>query len=75
MEKLDGGGFRLRFGDHDGYALLDADKDNFTVQWSTDLTQWVVLTDTGRSVVNGNVVLDDSEAGENVHRFYRVMEQ
>ncbi len=75
LERLDGGGFRLRFGDHDGYALQDADKDNFTVQWSTDLTQWVVLTDTGRSVVSGKVVLDDSAADENVHRFYRVMEQ
>ena len=75
LEKLDGGGFRLRFGDHDGYALQDADKDNFTVQWSTDLMQWVILTDTGRSVVNGKVVLDDSETGENVNRFYRVMEQ
>lgn len=39
LEKLDGGGFRLRFGDHDGHALQEADKDNFTVQWSGNLAE------------------------------------
>jgi hypothetical protein len=75
LGKLDLGGFRLRFGDHDGYALQDADKDNFIVQWSTDLTQWMVLIGKGRSVVDGKVVLDDPAAGESVYRFYRVIEQ
>ena len=39
LEKLDGGGFRLRVGDHDGHALQEADKDNFTVQWSGNLAE------------------------------------
>lgn len=74
LEKLDGEGFRLRFGDYDGYPLQDADKDNFIVQWSTDLTQWMDLTGTPRNVVDGRVVLDDPGAGESVHKSYRVTE-
>ena len=55
LEKLDKGGFRLRFGDHDGYPLQDADKDNFIVQESTDLVQWTIVTPEQKYVETGKV--------------------
>jgi hypothetical protein len=49
------GGFILRSGDHDGYALQDADKDNFIVQESTDLVQWTIVTPEQKYVETGKV--------------------
>ncbi len=72
LENLGGGGFRLRFGDHDGHALQEADKHNFTIQWSRNLSEWMVLTGVSRNVVNGRVVIDDPGAVERGNRFYRV---
>jgi hypothetical protein len=74
-EKMGAGGFKLRFGGEDGFALGDADKDSFIVQWSTNLIHWVDLTNGTRSVVGGKVELEDSGAPAQPSRFYRVLER
>jgi hypothetical protein len=76
-QQLAGGGFRLRFGDTNGFALFDSDKVNFVVQWSTNLlsTNWFDLTNGIPSVVNGKVEIDDADAAGKPRRFYRVIER
>lgn len=76
-QKLAGGGFRLRFGDADGFTLSDSDKVNFVVQWSTNLfaPTWIDLTNGNPSVVNGKVEIDDPDAAGKPRRFYRVIEK
>ena len=76
-QKLAGGGFRLRFGDGDGFTLADSDKVNFVVQWSTNLFApiWIDLTNGNPSVVNGKVEIDDPDAAGQPRRFYRVIEK
>ena len=76
-QKLAGGGFRLRFGDGDGFILSDSDKVNFVVQWSTNLfaPTWFDLTNGNPSVVNGKIEIDDADAVGKPRRFYRVIEK
>ena len=76
-QKLAGGGFRLRFGDGDGFTLSDSDKVNFVVQWTTNLftPTWIDLTNGNPSVVNGKVEIDDPDAAGKPRRFYRVIEK
>ena len=54
-EPVGGGFILLRSGDHDGYALQDADKDYFIVQESTDLVQWMTVTPEKKYVETGKV--------------------
>lgn len=74
-EMLPGGTFKFRFGDGDGGVLTEADKNGFTLQWSTDLVQWFDLTNATCTVVNGMLELADPAAATQARRFYRVMEQ
>ena len=74
LERLAEGGFRLRFGDHDGYALQDADKGHFIVQWSMGLAaEWIVLSGMERRVLGGKVVLNDPTDDGSGRRYYRVL--
>ena len=73
--KQAGGSFKLRFGDADGVALSEGDKNGFTIQWSPDLMSWSNLPNTPRSVINGKVELEDTNAVGQARRFYRVLER
>ena len=73
--ELTGGAFKLRFGDVDGAGLTEADKNGFTLQWSTNLVEWFDLTNATRSVVGGKVELEDADAAGKARRFYRVLER
>ncbi len=64
-----------RFGDVDGAGLAEADKNGFTLQWSTNLVQWFDLTNATRSVVGGKVELEDTDAAGKARKFYRVIER
>ena len=74
-EKLAGGTFKLRFGDVDDGLLAEADKNGFTLQWSTNLVEWFDLTNATRSVVNGMMELEDADAAGKARRFYRVLQR
>lgn len=75
LEKVVGERFKLRFGDHDGGSVPEADKGNFLVQWSTNFTNWFDLTNTTRSVISGKVELEDAGAAGQARRYYRVLER
>ena len=69
---IEDGGFRLRFGDHDGYPLQEDDKDHFNVEWSSDLKKWSSIPATAHSVAGGKIVVDDLTASGVGYRYYRV---
>jgi hypothetical protein len=73
---LPGGGLRLLFNDHDGGALSLGDTLNFEVFVSTNLpaTNWLRLN-LPLTVNNGLLTLDDADAINQRHRFYRVLER
>jgi hypothetical protein len=71
--QLPGGRLQLIFGDADGGALLTTnDMATFTVQASTNLVNWSILTN-ALSVTNGLMLFQDTTANSPV-RFYRVLE-
>jgi hypothetical protein len=71
--QLPGGRLQLIFGDADGGALLTTnDIATFTVQASTNLVNWSVLTN-ALSVTNGLMLFQDTTTNSPV-RFYRVLE-
>jgi len=75
-QPLPGGGLRLLFNDHDGGALSLGDTLNFEVFVSTNLlaTNWVRIN-LPLTVNNGLLTLDDGDAMNHRHRFYRVLER
>ena len=79
LERLAGGGFKLRFGDHDGNGLVDSDRTNFVIQYSTNLSGpivfWLDLTNASPAVIGGKVELDAPGANGSSRRFYRVIER
>lgn len=79
VERLGSGGFRLRFGDHDGSPLGESDKGRFIIQWTTISSSpaftWNDLANTTRTVSGGKVMLDDTSASSQASRFYRVIER
>jgi sugar lactone lactonase YvrE len=79
VERLGSGGFRLRFGDHDGSPLGESDKGRFIIQWTTisssPAVTWNDLANTTRTVSGGKVMLDDASASGQASRFYRVIER
>lgn len=72
-ERLQDGRFRLLFGDFDSGSLTDAERDRFLIQWSTNLSAWMDLTNATRTVTNGKVSLDDSLLPAASRRYYRVI--
>ncbi len=73
-ELLPDGRFRLLFGDFDNGLLADAEKDRFLVQWSTNLSAWIDLTNATRIIADGKVSLEDSPLPPTVsRRYYRVI--
>ena len=69
---IDGKGFRLRFGDKDGYPLKESDKERFRVEWSNDLKKWSTIPASSYSVIGGKIEANDSTASGIDHRYYRV---
>jgi len=72
-ERLPDGRVRLFFGDFDSNLLTDAEKDRFQVQWSTNLSSWLDLTNTLRAISNGKVSLEDPLLPTVSRRYYRVI--
>lgn len=71
---LGGGVFRLRFGFEDGFALTAGDLARFDAQSSSNLVDWVALTNV-LSVSGGQLQLDDTSSPQFLRRFYRVIER
>ena len=67
----DGGSVTILFGDSDGGSLTTNDLPNFQVQATSNLLNWVVLTNS-LSLTNGMMLLQDSALYP--RRFYRVLE-
>jgi hypothetical protein len=69
---IDGGGnVQILFGDADGGLMATNDLAGFQVQATTNLTDWIPLTNS-LSVTNGRILLRDS--GLFPRRFYRILE-
>ena len=73
-ERLAGGGFRLLFGNGQGWPLGLADAENYEVRASTNLVNWLPLLDS-LSVSNGLLFLNDTGNVFMPERFYRVIER
>ena len=72
--RLTDGSFRLLVGARDGAPLTAGDAGRFTVQATTNLTNWITLP-SGFSISNGRLQLDDGDAVGLPRRFYRILEQ
>jgi photosystem II stability/assembly factor-like uncharacterized protein len=66
------GSVRILFSDADGGVLMSNDVSHFEVLASSNLVDWLVLTN-ALSLTNGMMSLEDSAL--HPHRFYRVLEQ
>jgi hypothetical protein len=73
-ERLAGGGFRLLFGNGQGWPLGLADAAYYEVRASTNLVNWLPLLDS-LSVSNGLLFLNDAGNVFMPERFYRVIER
>ena len=71
---LANGGVLFLSGDADGGSLTAADLSGFTALASTNLTDWVVLSN-ALSITNGLLMLQDSGQTNFPARFYRILEQ
>jgi hypothetical protein len=69
----DTGGLTLISGDADGTPLTATDLAAFEAFASTNLTDWIPLTN-GLSITNGTLLLRDSERSHYPARYYRLME-
>ena len=76
VQRLGNGLARLHFNDHDGGALTLGDTPNFEVWVSTNLgaMNWVRIN-LPLTVTNGLLTLDDADAANHAHRYYRVLER
>ena len=76
VQRLGNGLARLHFNDHDGGALVLRDTPNFEVWVSTNLgaMNWVRIN-LPLTVTNGLLTLDDADAANHAHRYYRVLER
>ncbi|MBI5772392.1 MAG: immunoglobulin domain-containing protein [Verrucomicrobia bacterium] len=74
--RLPDGRVRVLFGDEDGGSMALAAPANFVVETETglDTTNWQVLP-RPLTLTNGWFLLEDSEATNNLLRFYRVIER
>ncbi len=67
-------GFGVCFGDTDGGLLRPGDVANFQVRASTNLTDWLTLTNK-LELTNGLLILRDPDSTNYPARFYRVIEK
>jgi alpha-tubulin suppressor-like RCC1 family protein/Zn-dependent metalloprotease len=70
---LPDGTLQLTSGDADGGLLLASDLANFEAQMSTNLMDWVTLTN-ALSLTNGMLQLQDPSSTNDPMRFYRLIE-
>jgi hypothetical protein len=70
---LPDGTLQLTSTDANGGLLQPADLANFEAQVSSNLVDWVTLTN-GLSLTNGTLQLQDSGRTNNPARFYRIVE-
>jgi hypothetical protein len=70
---LPDGGFGFVSGDADGGLLLPGDLAGFEAQASTNLADWVTLTN-ALKLTNGQLELHDADSTNHAMRFYRVLE-
>ncbi len=71
---LTGGGLRLVFGDQHGDAISAPNAGRYELQVSPDLATWTALN-LPLVLVNGQLQVDDADAGNHPQRFYRVVEK
>lgn len=71
---LPDGTFAFNSSDADGGWLLPSDLAGFEVQASTNLLDWITLTNAG-TLTNGSLLLHDSDSTHHPQRFYRLMER
>ncbi|MGI8966253.1 MAG: immunoglobulin domain-containing protein, partial [Limisphaerales bacterium] len=71
---FNGGEVQFLFGDADGGLLGSNNLVNFGVQASSNLVQWIELTN-GLSLTNGLIKFQDANATNFPQRFYRVLER
>jgi hypothetical protein len=71
---LPDGTFVFASGDADGGWLLPSDLAGFEVQASTNLLDWITLTN-ACSLTNGLLLLHDPGSARHPQRFYRLMER
>jgi alpha-tubulin suppressor-like RCC1 family protein len=67
-------GFALLSRDADAAPLLPGDLGGFEAQFTTNLTDWTILTNS-LTLTNGALLLVDPGAASNSQRFYRIIEQ
>jgi hypothetical protein len=71
--RLADGTFALTAGDADGGLLLPGDLPSFEAQVSTNLVNWMTLSN-GLTLTNGLLLLRDPASTNSPSRFYRIIE-